>query len=50
VRATLIEPGFGACGIVGRRQPDYRQEIAPLEVSALLLELRAALGVDQAGR
>jgi len=49
VRATFIEPGFGACGIVGRRQPDERQEIAALEVSALLLELRAALGVDQAG-
>ena len=49
VRATLIEPGFGACGIVGRRQPDECEVMAALEVSALLLELRAALGVDQAG-
>ena len=47
VRAALIEPGFGAGGIVGRRQPEQRQEIAALEMRAFLLELRAAFGVDQ---
>ena len=49
VSAALIEPGFGAGGVVGRRQPEQRQEIAALEMRAFLLELRATLGVDQPG-
>ena len=44
---VLVEPGFGARGILGRRQPEQRQEIPALEMRAFLLELRAALGVDQ---
>ena len=49
-RAALIEPGLGARGVLGRRQPDEGQEVAALEMGAFLLELRAALGVDQAPR
>ena len=47
LRAVLVEPGLGARGVVGRRQPEQRQEIAALEMRAFLLELRAPLGVDQ---
>ena len=49
VGAVLIEPGLGAGGVVGRRQPEQRQEIAALEMRAFLLELRATLGIDQLG-
>ena len=49
LRAVLIEPGLGAGGVIGRRQPEQRQEIAALEMGALFLELRAALGVDETG-
>ena len=45
-RAVLVEPGLGARGIVRRRQPQQRQEIAALEMRAFLLELRAPLCVD----
>ena len=48
-RAALVEPGLGARGVLGRRQPEQRQEIPALEMSALLLELRPALGIDQRG-
>ena len=47
MRAALVEPGLGARGVVGRRQPEQRQEIAALEMRAFFLELRAALGIDQ---
>ena len=47
VSPVLVEPGFGAGGIVGRRQPEQRQEIAALEMRAFLLELRAAFGIDE---
>ena len=50
MRAALIEPALGARGVVGRRQPQQRQEIAALEVRAFFLELRAALGIDQVRR
>jgi hypothetical protein len=49
-RVSLIEPSLGACGIVGRRQPEQRQEIPALEMRACFLELRAAFGVDETGR
>ena len=45
--SVLIEPGFGARRILGRRQEEQSQEIPALEMSAFLFELRAALGVDQ---
>ena len=45
--SVLVEPGFGARRVLGRRQPEQGQEIAALEVSAFFLELRPALGVDQ---
>ncbi len=48
-RAALIEPGLGARGVLGRRQPDQRQEIPALEMRAFFLELRPALRVDEAG-
>ena len=38
LRAALVEPGLGARGVLGRRQPDEGQEIAALEMRALLLE------------
>ena len=50
VRAALVEPALGARGVVGRRQPQQRQEIAALEMRAFFLELRATLGVDQVRR
>ena len=46
--AAFIEPGLGAGGILGRRQPDQRQKIPALEMRAFLFELRPALGIDQA--
>ena len=46
---VLVEPGFGAGGIVGRRQPEQRQEIPALEMRAFLLELGATLRIDQFG-
>ncbi len=49
LRAVLIEPGLGARGVIGRRQPEQRQEIAALEMRALFLELRATLGVHKTG-
>ena len=45
--SVLIEPGFGARRVLGRRQEEQSQEIAALEMSAFLFELRAAFGVDQ---
>ena len=47
LRAILVEPGLGARGIVGRRQPKQRQEVAALEMRAFFLKLRAPFGVDQ---
>jgi hypothetical protein len=32
---VLIEPGFGAGGVIGWRQPEQRQEVAALEMCAL---------------
>ncbi len=46
---VLVEPGFGAGGIVGRRQPEQGQEIPALEMRAFLLELGATLRIDQLG-
>ena len=48
-RRTLVEPAHGAARLVGRRHPDQRQEIPPLEMARGLLELGAPLGVDQRG-
>ncbi len=45
--SVLVEPGLGARRVLGRRQPEQGQEISALEMRAFLLELRAALGVDQ---
>ena len=45
--AAFVEPGLGARGVLGRRQKEEGQVVGALEVSALLLELRLALGVDQ---
>ena len=45
----LIEPGLCASGILGRRQPDEREEIPALEMRAFLLELRAAFRIHQRG-
>ena len=50
LRAALIEPALGARGVLGRRQPDEGQEIAALEMRAVFLELRPALGIDQRRR
>ena len=47
LRAVFVEPGLGARGIVRRRQPQQRQEIAALEMRAFFLKLRAPLCVDQ---
>ncbi len=47
--AALVEPSLGARRVIGRRQPEQRQEIAALEMRALFLELRAPLGIDQPG-
>ena len=49
VGAILIEPGFGAGGIVGRRQPEQGQEIPALEMRAFFLELGATFRIDQLG-
>ena len=35
-RPALVEPGLGACGVVGRRQPEQGQEISALEMRTLL--------------
>ena len=45
--AVLVEPGLGARGVLGRRQPDQRQEILALEMRAFFLELCPALRVDE---
>ncbi len=37
------------CGVIGRRQPQQGQEIPALEMRAFFLELRFALGIDDAG-
>ena len=49
-RAPFIEPGLGARGVLGRRQPEQREEISALEMGAFLLELRPALGIDETRR
>ena len=49
VGAILIEPGFGAGGIVGRRQPEQGQEIPALEMRAFFLELGPTFLIDQLG-
>ena len=49
LRAVLIEPSLGAGGVIGRRQPEQRQEISALEMRAFFLELRATLGIDKTG-
>jgi hypothetical protein len=45
--SVLIEPGFGAGRVLGRRQEEQSQEVPALVMSAFLLELGAALGIDQ---
>ena len=45
--AAFIEPGFGPRGFLGGRKKEKRQVVGGLEVSALFLELRLALGVDE---
>src|SRR5258707_2313973 len=45
--AALVEQSFGARGFLSRRQKQEGQVIGALEMRALLLELRPALGVDQ---
>ena len=50
VSAIFIEPGFGAGGIVGRRQPEQGQEISALEMRAFFLELGATFRIDQTWR
>ena len=45
--AVFVEPGLGARGVVGRRQPEQGQEIAALEMRAFLLELSTPLRIDQ---
>ena len=45
--AALVEPSLSAGGLLGRRKEDECQVISALEMGALLLELRFALGVDQ---
>ena len=47
VGAILVEPGFGAGGIVGRRQPEQGQEIPALEMRAFFLELGPTFRIDQ---
>jgi hypothetical protein len=47
--AALVEPGFGAGGVLGRRQIGEGQEIAGLEMRARFLEVGLALGIDQRG-
>ena len=47
VGAILVEPGFGAGGIIGRRQPEQGQEIPALEMRAFLLELGPTFRIDQ---
>ena len=46
-RRPLVEPGLGARGVLGRRQPEEGQEIPALEMRTFLLELRPALGIDE---
>ena len=48
-RAPFIEPCLGARGVLGRRQPEQREEISALEMGAFLLELRPAFGIDESG-
>ena len=38
--AALIEPGFGAGGVLGRRQPHQRQKVSALEMRTFFFELR----------
>lgn len=45
--ATFIEPGLGARGILGGRQPGKRQEIAGIEMCAGFLEVGLALGIEK---
>ena len=45
--AAFIEPGLGPRGFLGGRKKKKRQVVGALEVSALFLELRLALGVDE---
>ena len=47
---SLVEEPLGARGVFGRRQIEKGQEVAGLVMRAFLLELRAALGVDQGRR
>ena len=47
--AALIEPGLGARGVLGRRQPEEGQEVPAVEMRAFFLELRPAFGIDQSG-
>ena len=49
VGAILVEPGFSAGGIVGRRQPEQGQEIPALEMRAFFLELGPTFLIDQLG-
>ena len=45
--AAFIEPGLGPRWFLGGRKKKKRQVVGALEVSALFLELRLALGVDE---
>ena len=45
--AVLVEPGLGARGAVGRRQPEQRQKVTALEMRALFFKLGSPFGVDQ---
>jgi hypothetical protein len=49
MRSVLIEPGFRAGSVVGRRQPEQCEEIAALEMRAFFFKLRTTLGIDQIG-
>ena len=46
--SPLVEPALRRGGLFGRRQPEEGQVVAALEMRARLLELRAALGIDEA--
>src|SRR3546814_6493110 len=45
--AVLVEPTVGARGVLGRRHPEQRQEVAALEMRAFLAKLLAPLHIDQ---
>ena len=47
---SFIEPSLGPGSVFGRRQVDEGEEVARFEVRGVFLEVRLALGVDEAGR